>query len=319
MSDHAKQSLSHVPVTIFASVMGLAGLGLAWHKAASQIAFAHEIANPILVMAGLAFLGCMAAYGLKALRHPAAIVAEWGHPIRSAFFSTIPIGLLLLASGLFPHAPQAALILWIIGACVQLGLTFRIFIKWIDHKQEIQHANPAWFIPIVGNIIVPILGAKLGQGDVSWFFFSIGMLFYMPMLGIILYRIIFHEPLPGRLAPTIFILIPPAAVGYLSYSGLIGGEDSFAQVLVNGGLFTTLLVLCLTPRLLRLPFSLPWWAYTFPLDAMSMASLGHAEYSHSPIWGQISIALLCVTTVMVAMVLTKTLHTMSKGELFLAE
>ncbi|MEM0513912.1 hypothetical protein WCN91_00405 [Pseudoalteromonas sp. YIC-827] len=46
----------------------------------------------------------------------------------------------------------------------------------INHYR-LEHANPSWFIPVVGNIIAPITGAKLGYIEVSWFFFSVGIVF----------------------------------------------------------------------------------------------------------------------------------------------
>ena len=102
--------------------------------------------------------------------------------------------------------------------------------------------NPSWFIPIVGNILVPIAGVPLGYTDISWFFFSIGIVFWPVLLTIIFYRIIFHPALPGKLIPTFFILIAPPAVGFLSYMKLTGEMDNFARILYFSGLFFTLLV-----------------------------------------------------------------------------
>ncbi|WP_425415989.1 hypothetical protein [Pseudoalteromonas qingdaonensis] len=58
-----------------------------------------------------------------------------------------------------------------------------IFPTWLDmnnlsiNHYRLEHANPSWFIPVVGNIIAPITGAKLGYIEVSWFFFSVGIVF----------------------------------------------------------------------------------------------------------------------------------------------
>ena len=317
MSDAAAHSsLPHVPVTIFASVMGLAGLGLAWRKANTVLGFPGMVSEVILAVAALAFVAAVATYALKAMRHPQVVLGEFNHPVRSAFFSTFPIGVLLLAAGLYPYSQGGAFALWVVGAVVQLLLTIRLIVRWMVHKQEITHVNAAWFIPIVGNIIVPILGARLGQTEVSWFFLSVGMLFWLPMLTIILYRVIFHDALPPRLMPTLFILLPPPSIGYVSYVGLTGTVDSFAQVLVNGALFLTLVLLAKGKSFIGLPFAVSWWAFTFPLDAVALAAIEHSHHFPNGPWPLIGTVLLALATLVVALVSLRTVVAIAKGSLF---
>lgn len=312
--------LAHLPVTVFAMVMGVSALGLAWRKAASTLGLPAMAGEALVALACVLFVLAAGAYALKAIRFPQAILGEFNHPIRSSFFATISISLLLLASGLHPYAAPAGTALWAAGAVLHLAITVRVFARWIVHKHELAHANPAWFIPVVGNIIVPILGVKLGQTDVSWFFFSVGILFWLPLLAIVLNRVIFHDDLPPRLVPTLFILVPPPAVGYLAYTGLIGGTDPFATVLVNVALFITLVLLVMAPRFIRLPFAVSWWAFTFPLDAAALAALEHAHrHPGNPIAGWAAPVLLALATVVVAVVLARTVGGTLKGTLFVPE
>ncbi|HSV28474.1 MAG TPA: SLAC1 anion channel family protein [Candidatus Omnitrophota bacterium] len=312
--------LAHVPITVFASVMGVAGLGLAWRKAAPLLGLPAAIGEAMLVLAGILFVAALVTYALKLVRHPAACKGEFNHPIRSSFFAAFSIGLLLLATGAHPHAPKAAEAMWVIGALAQFGITVRVFARWIVHKQELAHANPAWFIPIVGNIIVPILGVRLGQADVSWFFFSVGMALWLPMLAIILNRVIFHDDLPPRLVPTLFILVPPPAIGYLAYTTLVGGADAFANVLVNLALFITMVLLVMGPRFARLPFAVSWWAFTFPLDAAALAALEHGHRNPGNwLFAIAAPVLLGLATMVVALVLARTAAGTVKGTLFVPE
>lgn len=317
MADNGAHSpLPHVPVTIFASVMGLAGLGLAWRKAASVLALPAGISEAILALAALTFVAALATYALKAARHPQVVIGEFNHPVRSAFFSTFPIGVLLLANGLHPYSANGALALWSVGAILQLLLTIRLIVRWMVHKQEINHVNAAWFIPIVGNIIVPILGVRLGLTEISWFFLSVGMLFWLPMLTIILYRVIFHDALPPRLMPTLFILLPPPSIGYISYVGLTGNVDSFAQVLVNGALFLTLVLLAKAKSFVGLPFAVSWWAFTFPLDAVALAAIEHAHHVPGGMWPVVGLVLLAMASLVVTLVSVRTVAAIAKGTLF---
>lgn len=317
---HPEGALAHVPITIFATVMGVAGLGLAWRKASSVLGLPAAVGEAVLILAAALFVAVSITYVLKFVRFPKAVKGELNHPIRSSFFATIPISMLLLATGLHPYSPSGAFVLWVVGTVVQLLVTIRVFARWMIHKQEIAHANPAWFIPMVGNIIVPILGARLGQMDVSWFFFSVGILFWMPLLAIVLNRVIFHDDLPPRLAPTLFILVPPPAIGYLAYVSLIGGNDPFGTVLVNVALFTTLVLLVQAPRFARLPFAVSWWAFTFPLDAAALAALEHAH--HQPgnwMYAAAAPVLLGLATAVVAVVLARSAAGTMKGTLFVPE
>ena len=312
-------SLPHLPVTVFASVMGLAGLGLAWRKAALTLGAPDLVSQLILIVAGVVFLAATLAYGAKALRHGKVVIGEFNHPVRSAFFSTIPIAILLLAAGLHPFAATPAVVLWAIGAVLQLTLTIRLIVRWMVHKQDITHVNPAWFIPIVGNIIVPILGARLELVEISWFFLSVGLLFWLPLLTIVLYRVIFHESLPPRLMPTFFILLPPPAIGYVSYVGLTGTVDAFAQVLINGALFLTLVLAAKFRSFLGLPFAVSWWAFTFPLDAIALAALEHGHRFANGMWPVVAAILLAVASIVVAWVSLRTLVAIGARTLFVPE
>ena len=67
---------------------------------------------------------------------------------------------------------------WIVGVTVHLVFTLYVMSVWIHHEGlEVHHINPAWFIPVVGNVLVPIAGTHLGYTETSWFFFSIGIVF----------------------------------------------------------------------------------------------------------------------------------------------
>ena len=110
-------------------------------------------------------------------------------------------------------------------------------------------------------MIVPLAGVSLGSVEISWLFFSAGMIFWLILLVLVVNRLIFHAPIPARLFPTLIILIAPPALACVSYVRLVGGVDAFA-----------ILVLVQVPKLMRLPFALSWWALSFPLAALTVAS-----------------------------------------------
>ncbi len=64
--------------------------------------------------------------------------------------------------------------------------------------------SPVWFIPVVGNILVPLAGVVHARRTRSRFFFSTGLIFWIVLQTLFFYRIFFHHPLPEKLLPTFF-------------------------------------------------------------------------------------------------------------------
>jgi tellurite resistance protein len=303
----AEPRLRHLPVSFFSMVMGLSGLAIAWHKAQATFDLPVDLATPILMLAGGLFCVLLTLYLTKLVRYRAAVVAELGHPVHLNFFPTISVSLLLLAVGTLPHWPGAAGVLWVLGSSLHLLLTLYVMGVWIHHQHfEIHHINPAWFIPMVGNVLVPIAGVPLGFTEIAWFFFSIGILFWLILFTIIVYRMLFHHPLAERLMPTFFILIAPPAVGFIAYLQLTGTLDPFARVLYHSGLFLTLLLATQVGRFLRIPFYLSWWAYAFPLAAIAIATLVMYEQTRVVAFAGLAWVLLTLVTLVVVYLLAHT-------------
>ncbi|MBU0654565.1 MAG: SLAC1 anion channel family protein [Gammaproteobacteria bacterium] len=309
--------LAFFPISFFAMVMGLSGLTIAWEKA--QHVFNMDLGiNPLLVgLTATIFIAFAIAYATKALMYRESVRKEIGHPVKLSFFPTISISLLLLAVAFMEFDMGLSRILWMLGAGLHLFFTLFVINTWMHHEHfQIQHINPAWFIPAVGNVLVPIAGMPLGFTDVSWFFFSVGMLFWGILMTIIFYRILFHTPLDARLLPTLFILIAPPAVGFIAYTKLTGGElDSFARFLYFSGLFLTLLLFSQFNRFAKLQFALSWWAYSFPTAAITIASFVMYEKLGKAFYLWLGTGLLTILSVLVTALFVRTAMAAYKGKI----
>lgn len=310
--------LENFPVSFFSSVMGLAGLTIAWQRA--ERLFGVNVSAWLLALTIGVFLVLLGFYAAKCLRHPQAVAKEFQHPVRLNFFPTLSISLLLLSIALLPHSTTLSLYLWAGGAALHLLFTLVVMSIWIHHtKFEITHINPAWFIPVVGNIIVPIAGTVHGYIEISWFFFAIGLVFWLVLLTLVFYRVIFHSPLPQRLVPTLFILIAPPAVGFISYAELTASLDPFARVLYYVALFLTLLLAAQVRLFARLKFALSWWAYSFPLAAMTLATLRMQRMSGAEGFIDIGHVLLTALTLILAGLAALTLRAIARREICVEE
>ncbi|MGH1465343.1 MAG: SLAC1 anion channel family protein [Cognatishimia sp.] len=314
------RSLQHFPIAFFAVVMGMWGWVLAMQAIAGQFPVFLPVAEILRGVATAVLLVVVALYGLKLLRYPQACVAEWKAPPKLAFFPAISISVLLMATAYLPFAPEFARIVWIVAVILQGILTLAVISSWISHRAfQVGHLSPAWFIPAVGNVIVPVAGAQLGYIELSWLFFSGGLIFWLVLLTLVMNRLMFHDPLPGKLLPTLVILIAPPALAFLAYVQLAGGVDSFARVLLNAAYVFALLVLIQARNFAKLPFSLSWWALSFPVAGLTVASLlfGVLTVSSVHIW--IGAMLGGVLSVIVVLLTLRTLRALGGGAFFSPE
>jgi tellurite resistance protein len=312
--------LQNMPISFFTMVMGLVGLTIAWEKASEIYQFNVAIYNTLLIQSVLVFCILAGLYIYKALNFQQALLQEWSNPVKMNFIPAVSISMLLFSIAFMPLSMDVSRVIWAIGTASHMVISMMVINSWLHHeKHEIQHINPAWFIPAVGNVIVPLAGVPLGYPELSWFFFSIGIIFWLILMVIVFNRIIFHMPLPVKLLPTLFILIAPPAVGFMSYIQLTGEVDAFAQVLFNFALFLTLLLLSQLPRFIRLPFFLSWWAYSFPLAAMSIASMAMGQRSGQAFYGYIGVGLLFSLSALVLLLFIKTLKAVQLGNICVSD
>ena len=312
----AHSRLEHFPVTFYAIVMGMAGLSLAL-QAFEQAAGLGVLGSVLAYGAAVAiFVVVSVFYALKAIRYPAAVAAEWNHPVRLAFFPAISISILLLATLTLPRNAAIAEPLWLFGIVLQGVLTIAVISGWIGHRAfQTPHLSPAWFIPAVGNVIVPIAGVQMGYTEISWYFLSVGLIFWIVLLTLVMNRLIFHDPMPGRLQPTLVILIAPPAVGFLAWFHLTGEIDAFARILMNGAYLFTALVAVQLPRIVKLPFVLSFWALSFPFAAVTIASFLFAQHTGSMAHHVFGTVLMAVLAAIITALLVKTLRAIRADEI----
>jgi tellurite resistance protein len=305
--------LRFFPISFFAMIMGLSGFSIAWRSAGTTLL-------PYLSWV----LGCIASvlmllitliYLLKAIRYPIDVKQEFHHPVRLNFFPAFSISLMLL-SVVWHDVPEVCQWLWLSGVTCHISLTLYVMGSWIHHTHyTLAHANPSWFIPVVGNIIAPITGTGLGYYELSWFLFSVGILFWLVLLTIVLYRLFFHEPLPLRLTPMLFILLAPPSVGFIAYTSLSGGLDNFGRVLYYVALFLGILLASNIMRFVKVPFFLSSWAYSFPLAALTIATAKMGKLLPGSIFYPLSQVLLMLLSVIIIWLVVKTVRAIIAGQI----
>ncbi|WP_372986155.1 SLAC1 anion channel family protein [Marinobacter sp.] len=299
--------LQNFPISWFAVVMGMTGFTIAWHRAETLFALPVKPSPVLLGLTITIFVVLAGFYLAKTVRYPDRVKAEFGHPVKLNFFPTISIGLILMSIAVLPYSANASLACWLVGLLLHLAFTLYVLSAWLHQTHfEVSHINPAWFIPIVGNILVPIAGVQHASSEISWFFFSIGLVFWLVLLTIIFYRMFFHHPLPAKLLPTLFILIAPPAVGFISWLQLTGEVDAFARILYYSAIFLTLMLMTQVRRFLRLEFFLSWWAYSFPMAAITIATFVMYQQLELAFFKGVGVVLLALLTLLITVLAGKT-------------
>ncbi len=311
--------LEYLPVALFGSVMGLCGLAVAWRLASMHYALPMSISVMIGAIAVVAFLTMAIGYAVKFVDSPHVVRAEFNHPVAGNLFGTAFISLLLLPIVVAPYQLAVARTLWTVGACAMLVFAWAIVKRWLTDRHAVEHATPAWIVPAVGLLDVPLAVPFLQMPPLHGLMIlalAVGLFFAVTLFTLIFSRLVFEPPLPDPLQPTLMILLAPFAVGVSAYVATVGHVDVFAQCLFG----LTLFILCVLGGRLRhlgrcCPFRTSWWAISFPLAAAAIAALRMAiEY---PDWTTetVAVSLLSVATFVVGWLLARTLIGIAQGEL----
>jgi len=269
-----KNFLKNFPVSIFSLVMGIIGVSLATEM--TQNVFQKNLwFNRAWFGIGFCvFIIVFIVYLMKIIFAFKEVKEEFYNPVSINFFSTISISILLLSQGFRNYSPKFALILVFIGTFLQLVFSFIIVSQWLRQaKYEIHHMNPSWFIPVVGNLLIPVFAHQIFPVYVEWFFFSSAIIFYLILIPILFYRLIFHHPLADKLMPTLLILIAPPSIGSIAFFQLTGQRNPTVVFLYCAAFFFFVLLLFLIDKFFKIKFDLSWWAYTFPLAAFIISTL----------------------------------------------
>lgn len=276
-----ERSLKFLGPAWFAMTMGWAGLAQAWHRAVPLLGEeAHWFAVAAALVATAVFALVLIGLAWRMRVHPAALGEDLRHPLRHPFAAALPVSLLLLAlasltiggggggvdePGYGAFARLVAQWLFWPGALLQFGATVWVIGRIVRDRLDWPAVTPVLFIPIVGNVVVPLPAVLLGVPELGWFFFGIGV-FFWPIATTLNFIRTAHLPIPDRVAPSWMILVaPPALVGIALVAQGVAPAAGFAMLGI-GALFVVVAILKLRGTA-STGFSMAWWGISFPLAA----------------------------------------------------
>lgn len=343
----------HFSPAWFAAAMGTGGLAdliFAWGR---NFPWAMGLGFAFAVVTALLFLVLLVPWVWRWLGHGDAARADLDHPLLGNFYVTMPVAAMIVAldadvtaTWLGAQALYAVTLTgWLIGV---VGVTaLAIYVGFTLMRQDgpaPNFINFSWLLTPVAAIVIPLLGnpltAMLLSRHSAWAgtvhlvnlaFYGMGLMLFVLMAAFVIGRLLQHAMPGAEAAPTFWISLGPIGVGTLGLMGLadasrslhliasVGALDVLAVVLWGFGIWAFGIAIAVTIHHARnggIPFSLSFWAFTFPLAAYALSTMRIAAYLQAPgiIWyaGLLSI-LLVVLWVIAA---TRTLAGLFTGRLF---
>ncbi|KAM4129860.1 hypothetical protein ACJW30_01G055700 [Castanea mollissima] len=190
--------------------------------------------------------------------------------------------LLLLQSAPF-IAPKTFpyLVLWWVFVIPVLVLDVKIYGQWFTKGKRFLStvANPTSQLSVIGNLVGAQAAAYMGWQETSIFLFSLGIVHYLVLFVTLYQRFSGGIQLPGLLSPVFFLYFAAPSVASLAWESIAGAFDIVSKMLffLSLFLFTSLVF---RPNLFKRSmrrFNVAWWAYSFPLTVLALASTEHAQ------------------------------------------
>lgn len=335
----------------FASVMGTGILAITSYYYSTGFPWLKDLATAICILNMFLFGLLVVPWIARFILYSQRALADLREPVTGQFYATMPIACLVLAADLLivgadslgpDLAISIAKILWIIGAVLSVvGAVVIPLLNFINREVQVENVNPAWFMPPVALIVIPVPGAKLiAYWPESWQIIMLvfnyaawgsGFFLFLMLEAICLYRFFCRPPLPGKLAPTAWINLGPIGVGTIALLNLASGSVPFlgsyvqpllgllALFLWGFGFWWIACAICLTIYYMKnndLPFSLAWWAFTFPLGAYAGATYLVAEFLHAPLVNNYGFLCYLLLLVFWAVAFGRTLLGVGRREFF---
>ncbi|PKI45709.1 hypothetical protein CRG98_034025 [Punica granatum] len=216
--------------------------------------------------------------------------------------------LLLLQSAPFvkPGTVPCHILWWVFVAPV-VALDVKIYGQWfIKGKRFLSTvANPTSQLSVIGNLVAAWAAARLAWAESALCLFSLGMVHYLVLFVTLYQRLSGGEFLPPMLRPTFFLLFAAPSMASLAWESIASEFDTGSKMLYFLSLFLFASLLCrpmLFKRSMR-KFNVAWWAYSFTLTFLALASIEYAR----EVKGHIPRALMFILStlsVLVSIILT---------------
>lgn len=200
----------------------------------------------------------------KIIMYPNEFKKGLNNPVVGSVIPTLSMGIVILSTYIKPYFYLLAYTVWIVGLLLHVVLIIYFTKKYIFNF-NIKNVFPSWFIVYVGIVVGSVTAPAYSQLTIGKYLFWFGLITYLMLLPIVLYRVFKIKSIPEPALPTIAIFAAPASLCLAGYINTFQNKNMFLLgFLVLLSLIMIGAVLIYMPKLLRLKFYPSYSAFTFP-------------------------------------------------------
>ena len=261
----AKAKVMGAPTPMAGLALGIASLGWCWENAASLNGYAQWTGAAIASV-------LLAVLAVKFLFHNHLLRQDLAHPVVGSVVPTFAMGTMVVSNSLGHFFPIAGDALWLFA----VGLHIAFLGSFLYHRAqefELHHMVPSWFVPPVGIIVADVsFSGNPALSMIAHGALTFGMVAYAVMLPMMIYRFMFTHEVPDAAKPTMAIMAAPASLSLAGYLTVTAEPSPVIIGLLFGiAVLMTAIIYLAFFKLLRLPFSPGYAAFTFPMVIGSTA------------------------------------------------
>lgn len=246
--------LKKLPVPIVGLMLGLAAAG-------NLVQSYGEVYRNIFGIASAIILILMIA---KMVKYPKGVMEALDNPVVASVFPTFSMGIMLLSTYLKPFTGSLALIVWIIGVALHI-----VLILWFTKKFvfgfKIKQVFPSWFIVYVGIVVASVTGPAYKLANLGQIAFWFGLVTYLILLPIVIYRVVKVKEMPEPTLPTLAIFAAPASLLLAGYMNSFETKNMAMVWFLMALSIIMYVVVVMLFKLLKLKFYPSYSGFTFPL------------------------------------------------------
>ncbi|QYJ96460.1 TDT family transporter [Shewanella alkalitolerans] len=272
MIHKTKKAVMGVPTPMAGLALGIASLGWCWENFTELNGYGQ--------WAGAAIASVLlAVLSVKFFFHKHLLRQDLAHPVVGSVVPTFAMATMVVSNSLGQLFPVAGDALWL--AAVALHIVF--LVSFVYHRAkdfELHHMVPSWFVPPVGIVVADVsFSGNPTLAAIAQSTLIFGMLAYAVMLPMMIYRLMFTHEVPDAAKPTLAILAAPASLSLAGYLTVTATPSPVIIALLFGiAVLMTAIIYLAFYKLLRLPFSPGYAAFTFPMVIGSTALFKMANW-----------------------------------------
>ncbi len=338
----------------FASVMGTGIVATAAATLPVQWPGLRGFATAIWLLAAGWLLVLASAEIVHWTRHRQAALGHARNPVMVQFYGAPPMALLTVGAGALLLGPaligaHAALmidaVLWPLGTLAGLASSLAVpYLMFTRLRAAPDAAFGGWLMPVVPPMVSAATGALLiphlpaGQPRLTlllacYAMFGISLIASMVVITLLWQRLVRHSIGPAAMVPTLWIVLGPLGQS-ITAAGLLGSAARLVLPYPYGPVFQAFgvvygvpvwgfavlwaaLATAITIRAARarLPFTLTWWSFTFPVGTLVTGTTSLALHTGGSVFRWAAVGLYLVLVGAWALVSARTVAGTWRGSL----